>query len=348
MQILRLLPRSGVWRAIMLAVVAIPCARASAQSAGAAADREQARAIFKELIEINTTPSVGNTRLAAEAMAARLRSAGYPDKDIAIVGPPGNRQNLIVRLHGAGAPRKALLLLAHTDVVEANRADWSSDPFVFREDSGSFYGRGASDNKAGAAMLVANMMRMKREGFVPDRDIILLLTTDEETDAIAGAQYVIKHHRDLIDAEFCLNTDGGGVDLRDGKYIVNVVGASEKVYQSFVLEVRNRGGHSSIPRPDNADLPALEGAGEPVDLPVSRTAQRCHPVDVRADGEEGRRYDGSRHACSCGSGRKGNGRGATSAKGPDLQLVAAHHMRGHDASRRTRRQRTPSAGPGDR
>lgn len=240
-------------RVLCALILLLPAGTARAQTAASAGDRELARAVLKELIEINTTQSVGNTRRAAEAMAARLRSAGYPEQDINIVGPKGNRQNLIVRLHGAvGAQKKALLLLAHTDVVEAAREDWSSDPFVFREDSGAFYGRGATDNKSGAAMLVVNMMRMKREGFVPDRDIILLLTTDEETDAIAGIQYVLQHHRDLIDAEFCLNTDGGDVELRDGKYIANVVGASEKVYQSFVLEARNRGGHSSLPRPDNA------------------------------------------------------------------------------------------------
>lgn len=242
-----------VAHALCAALVIVPAVTARAQGTAAATDRELARAVFKELIEINTTQSVGNTRRAAEAMAARLRSAGYPEQDISIVGPAGNRQNLIVRLHGAGGqPKKALLLLAHTDVVEAAREDWSSDPFVFREDSGAFYGRGANDNKSGAAMLVVNMMRMKREGYVPDRDIILLLSTDEETDAIAGIQYVLQHHRDLIDAEFCLNSDGGSVELKDGKYIANVVGASEKVYQSFVLEARNRGGHSSIPRPDNA------------------------------------------------------------------------------------------------
>lgn len=240
-------------RLLFPAFAFLPVALLRAQAGASASDREEARAIFKELIEINTTQSVGSTRRAADAMAARLRAAGYAERDIAIVGPPGDRQNLIVRLRAStSAPKSALLLLAHTDVVEATREDWSSDPFTFREDSGAFYGRGAVDNKAGAAMLVANMVRYKREGYVPDRDVVLLLTTDEETDGVAGIQYVLKQHRDLIDAEFCLNSDGGGVELTKGRALANIVGASEKVFQNFSLEVRNRGGHSSLPRPDNA------------------------------------------------------------------------------------------------
>ncbi|MFN8570575.1 MAG: M20/M25/M40 family metallo-hydrolase [Gemmatimonadaceae bacterium] len=248
---LRLMLAAGL--ATMGALFGMP-ADVTGQEVAPPAERELARSILKELIEINTTQSVGSTRKAAEAMAERVRSAGYDARDISIVGPEGERKSLIVRLRGKsdGPARKALLLMAHTDVVEAKRDDWSSDPFVFRADSASFYGRGTIDNKSGAAMLVANMMRWKREGFVPDRDVIMLLTTDEETDAIAGIQYVLKNHRDLVDAEFCLNTDGGGVELKDGKPNLNVVGAAEKVYQSFTLEVRNRGGHSSVPRKDNA------------------------------------------------------------------------------------------------
>ncbi len=279
-------PRSSRLRSFILSGLAALAAVLGAprhihgQDPAPSAERELARSILKELIEINTTQSVGSTRKAAEAMAARLRSAGYEDRDISIVGPEGERKNLIVRLRGAsqGPARKALLLMAHTDVVEAKRDDWSSDPFVFRVDSASFYGRGTIDNKSGAAMLVANMMRWKREGFVPDRDIIMLLTTDEETDAVAGIQYVLKNHRDLVDAEFCLNTDGGGVELKNGHPSLNVVGAAEKVYQSFTLEVRNRGGHSSVPRKDNAiyqlskALVKLSGYAFPVQLnDVTRT-----------------------------------------------------------------------------
>jgi acetylornithine deacetylase/succinyl-diaminopimelate desuccinylase-like protein len=142
--------------------------------------------------------------------------------------------------------------MAHLDVVDARTEDWSFDPFVLREEGGWFYGRGTRDNKAGAANIVANMIRWKREGWLPERDVIAVLTTDEETDAAAGIRWLLENRRDLVDAAYCLNSDGGDGELRDGKRYILEVQAAEKIYGDFRLEVRNRGGHSSLPRPDNA------------------------------------------------------------------------------------------------
>jgi len=209
----------------------------------------RAREIFKELIEINTTDTpAGNLTTAAEAMAARLKAAGFTD--MKVLGPDPRKGNLVARLRGTGA-RKPLLLLAHLDVVEAKREDWSFDPFVFLEKDGFFYGRGTSDDKSMASQLVANLIRLKQEGFTPDRDLILALTADEEGGAFNGVEWLVKHHRDLIDAEFAIN-EGGGGNMRRGKYLTNEIQASEKVFQDFRLEVTNPGGHSSLPVKDNA------------------------------------------------------------------------------------------------
>jgi acetylornithine deacetylase/succinyl-diaminopimelate desuccinylase-like protein len=219
-------------------------------SAIAQPDQKLTREIFKELIEINTTGSSGNTTLAAEAMAARLRAAGFADKDIFIGGAAERKGNLVATLRGTGK-RKPLLLLAHLDVVEARREDWTTDPFKFEEIDGFYYARGASDDKAMAAIFIANLVRMKQEKFVPDRDIIVALTADEEGGEHNGVDWLLKNHKELINAEFALNEGGRGQE-KDGKKILNQVQLSEKVYQSFTLEVHNRGGHSSQPRKDNA------------------------------------------------------------------------------------------------
>jgi acetylornithine deacetylase/succinyl-diaminopimelate desuccinylase-like protein len=227
---------------------------AAAQSAGgpASLDTNQrlARAIYKELIEINTMDSVGSTTTAAEAMAKRFLAAGFPAKDVQVLGPRPDKGNLVVRYHGTGV-RKPLLLLAHLDVVAALKSDWSMDPFTFIEKDGYFYGRGTSDDKAMAAIFVANLLRYKQEGYVPDRDVILALTADEEGGTANGVQWLLANHRDLIDAAYALN-EGGGGSLRDGKPFQHNVQATEKVYTDFTLTVRNAGGHSSVPRRDNA------------------------------------------------------------------------------------------------
>jgi acetylornithine deacetylase/succinyl-diaminopimelate desuccinylase-like protein len=211
----------------------------------------RAREIFKELVEINTTDTpAGNVTTAADAVAARLKAAGFPAADIQVLGPDPRKGNLIARYRGTGA-RRPLLLLAHLDVVEAKREDWSFDPFVFLEKDGFFYGRGTSDDKSMAAQFVANLIRLKEEHFTSDRDLILALTADEEGGTFNGVDWLVKNHKDLIDAEFAIN-EGGGGNMRKGKYLTNEVQASEKVFQDFHLEVTNSGGHSSLPVKDNA------------------------------------------------------------------------------------------------
>src|SRR5580704_3355038 len=210
-----------------------------------------ARDIFKQLIEINTTDSVGSTTVAAEAMAKRLRDAGYPETDIFIGGPNPRKGNLVARLHGTGA-RKPILMIGHLDVVEARREDWSVDPFQLLEKDGYFYGRGSIDMKSGDTFLVMTMIRLKKEGFKPDRDIIMALTADEEGGQSNGVNWLLKNHRDLVDAEYALNPDAGTFQMVGDKKSMTAIQASEKLYQDFELKVTNPGGHSSLPVADNA------------------------------------------------------------------------------------------------
>ena len=248
----------------------------------------RAREIYKELIEINTTDTpAGNVTKAAEAVMARLKAAGFPAADMQVLGPDPRKGNLIVRYHGTGAG-KPLLLLAHLDVVEAKREDWSMDPFTFIEKDGFFYGRGTSDDKAMASQFVANLMRLKEEGFKPERDLILALTADEEGGDFNGVEWLVKNHKDLIDAEFAIN-EGGGGNMRKGKYLTNEVQASEKVFQDFHLEVTNPGGHSSLPVKDNAiyhlsaGLARLSAYDFPVELNEVTRAYFDRSASVEAD-----------------------------------------------------------------
>src|SRR5213595_2412903 len=213
--------------------------------------KQLSRDIFKQLIEINTTDSVGNVTTAAEAMAKRLRDGGFADDDIKIAGPNERKKNLVARFRGTGK-RKPILFIGHLDVVEALRADWTTDPFEFIEKDGYFYGRGTEDMKEGDAILVTNFIRLKKEGFVPDRDLILALTADEEGGTANGVNWLLKAHRDWIDSEYCINLDGGESEKENGKRILAAIQASEKVYVDFQFESLNPGGHSSIPTPDNA------------------------------------------------------------------------------------------------
>jgi acetylornithine deacetylase/succinyl-diaminopimelate desuccinylase-like protein len=224
-------------------------------SAAAAADRQDphqlARGLFKQLIEIPTTESGAGSTPAAEAMAQRLREGGFAAEDVHVVGPGGRKQNMVVRLKGTGRKRP-VLLIGHLDVVEALREDWTVDPFVFLEKDGYFYGRGTQDMKDGIAIMMTTLLRYRAEGYRPDRDIILALTADEEGGTANGVDWLLKNRRDLVDAEFVLNHDGGGVMLDNGRVTQVDLTASEKVYADFDLIATNPGGHSSVPPRENA------------------------------------------------------------------------------------------------
>ena len=239
---------------LVLLLIALPLV-ASAQTP----QQRLARDIYKELVEINTVTATGDTAAAAQAMAARLTSAGYAAGDVRVFTPAPRKGNLVARLRGSGAKRP-ILLLAHIDVVEARREDWSSDPFKLVEKDGYFYARGSGDDKFMAAAFVANLIRYRQEGYRPERDIILVLETDEEIlDANGvGMSWLIKNHRDLIDAELALN-EGAGVGLKKGRPLRNGLQTSEKVPANYRLEVKNPGGHSSLPRGDNAIYRLAEG-----------------------------------------------------------------------------------------
>jgi len=224
---------------------------ACAQATRPDSEKQLAHDIYKQFVEIQSGFTTGSTTPVAEAAAARLRAAGFPDADIFLGGASPKKENVVVRYHGSGK-RKPLLLLAHIDVVEAKREDWSMDPFQLNEKDGYFYGRGTGDDKAQAAIWLANLIQFKKEGFVPDRDIIVALTADEEGGGpFNGVAWLIKNHRDLIDAEFCLN-EGGWGEIVNGKYVANYLQVSEKYVMNFRLEVHNKGGHSSLPVADNA------------------------------------------------------------------------------------------------
>ena len=213
--------------------------------------RKLAHDIFQQLIEINTTDSVGNVSTAALAMQQRLLDAGFPKEDFFIGGPNDRKQNMVLRWHGTGK-EKPILFIGHLDVVEARREDWTTDPFKFVEKEGFYYGRGTQDMKESDAILVTTFIRLRQQGYKPDRDLILALTADEEGGKSNGVAWLVKNHRDLIDAEFVLNPDGGGIDLDHGTPVSVNIDATEKLYGDYQLTVTNPGGHSSLPLPDNA------------------------------------------------------------------------------------------------
>jgi len=241
--------------------------------------RELARDIFRQLIEINTTDSSGSTTEAAEAMRGRFIAAGFSAPDAQLLIPEGrpNKGNLVVRLRAGTAAKKPLLIIAHLDVVEARRSDWTTDPFQFIEKDGYFYGRGTQDMKAADAIAVTTLLRLKKEGYSPSRDIILALTADEEGGTANGVDWPLKDRRDLLDAAFALNPDSGGMMFVRGKPAYMTVEASEKMYADFEVEATNPGGHSSLPVTDNAiyhvadALARLENSPFPFELnPVTR------------------------------------------------------------------------------
>jgi acetylornithine deacetylase/succinyl-diaminopimelate desuccinylase-like protein len=285
--------------------VALLCTVAPAQpQATLSPEHQAARDIFKQLIEINTTDTpAGNVTTAAEAMAERFRAAGFAAEDIHVDGPRPNKKNLVVRLHGRGAD-KPILFIAHLDVVEALRQDWSMDPFKFNEVNGFFYGRGTSDIKQGDTILVTTFIRLKKEGWVPARDLILALTADEEGGESNGAQWLAKTHHDWIDAEYCINTDAGDFETKKGKRMLLGMQTSEKNYVDFRLEVKSNGGHSSRPVKDNAIYHLSQGLARlaAFDFPVSLNEttrgyfERTAALESPATGADFRAVIGSDHA----------------------------------------------------
>lgn len=240
---------------LAIALVLGASAAAGAADQDLRPDQAEFRALYKELVETNTTLSAGSCTLAAERMAARLRAAGIADRQITLFSVPEAPKDggLVVVYPGTAKTLKPMLLLAHIDVVEAKREDWTRDPFTLIEENGQFYARGASDDKAQAAVWTDTLVRFAREGYKPRRTIKLALTCGEETSgAFNGAEWLAQNRRDLIDAEFALNEGGGGRTDDSGKLVVQTIQVGEKAYQDFTLTATNEGGHSSAPVRDNA------------------------------------------------------------------------------------------------
>jgi len=257
--------------ALLAAALSVPSGSLWCQTSLPEGDRALSRDILRQLVEIVTTDSAGNTPRSAQAMADRLLAAGFPASDVQVMLLNPRVGNLVARYRGRERGLRPMLLMAHMDVVPALRADWSLDPWTFLERDGWFYGRGTNDDKGGAAAAVATFIRLRREGWVPDRDVILMLTGDEETSGESTA-WLLRDHRALVDAEFAVNLDAGGLNLRDGRALSFVVQVSEKMYADYAFEVTDAGGHSSLPRPVNpiytlaAALQRLAGHQFPVRL----------------------------------------------------------------------------------
>lgn len=214
--------------------------------------RALARTILAELVAINTTHGEGDNTAAAEAVRARLLEAGFAEGDVAVLAPAPRKGNLVARLRGRNPELKPIVLLAHIDVVEADPDDWTLPPFELVERDGVFYGRGTADDKDEAAIHAANLIRLKEEGFVPERDVVIALTADEEGGTHNGVSFLLEEHREWVDGAYVINEGGGGILDESGRRVFNGVQAAEKKYQDVTFEVTNPGGHSSRPRPDNA------------------------------------------------------------------------------------------------
>ncbi|HLO57631.1 MAG TPA: M20/M25/M40 family metallo-hydrolase [Bacteroidales bacterium] len=235
---------------ILIGLILICLQNSNAQSVLPVEYQALSREIFKELIEINTIPEKGCTK-AVLAMAVRLKNAGFKDQDMVIAGPHPDHKNLVIRYQGKDHSH-AILFICHLDVVQALLSDWSTDPFTFTEKDGYFYGRGTTDIKSEDADLIVNLIRLKKENFFPSCDIIVALTDDEEGGDYNGVDWLLVNRPELIKADYAINPDGGGGDLKNGIPFLQAVQTSEKIYISYDLETRNKGGHSSIPVKDNA------------------------------------------------------------------------------------------------
>src|SRR5437588_6676249 len=246
-------------KALLVGIAWLVAARDLPGAEGLSPYQQMGREIYRELIETDTTHSTGDTTKAAELLARWFRAAGFPEADIQVIGPEPTNKNLVVRYRGSGA-KPPIVLLAHLDVVEAKREDWSLDPFKLTEKDGFFYGRGSSDDKDGATTLSVALLRLLKGNFRPARDLILVLTAGEEGGEVYdGAEWLLENHRDLVNGSICLNADAGGVQKRKGKRLLYAVQAAEKVYQSYRLEVKGPGGHSSKPTKDNTIYRLAEG-----------------------------------------------------------------------------------------
>jgi acetylornithine deacetylase/succinyl-diaminopimelate desuccinylase-like protein len=240
------------WICMTTALAVSPSLFAQTYTPPDQAAKDLARGVFQQLIEINSTDSVGSVSAVSKAVQQRLLDAGFSKDDMFLGGPNDRKENLVVRYRGNGK-KKPILFICHEDVVEAKREDWTTDPFKFVENDGYFYGRGTQDMKSNDAILVTTFIRLKKEGYTPDRDLILALTADEEGGKSNGVDWLLSTHRSVIgDPEFVINPDGGGVDLQNGKPLSVDMDATEKLYADFQLMATNPGGHSSLPVPDNA------------------------------------------------------------------------------------------------
>ncbi len=264
---------------LKLGAVALACCPQAVWTAAAplppATDQQLARDMLKSLVEINTTHAHGSTE-AAKAIQRWLSSSGFAAGDLVLIAPPDHptKGSIVARYRGS-KPGKAVLFMGHLDVVEASPSDWSVDPFKLTEKDGWFYGRGSIDMKDGDAALVESLVRLKRERYVPERDLIFAFTADEEAGGDSnGPAFLLKEHRELIDAELAINLDGGGGDLKDGRRLFFEVGTSEKTYVTYTLVTTSPGGHGSLPGPDNAIYRLAHGLTriEPYKFPVMLTA----------------------------------------------------------------------------
>jgi acetylornithine deacetylase/succinyl-diaminopimelate desuccinylase-like protein len=242
----------GLTVTMIAAGAATLSAQSAAHNSGDAASVAEARALLKALVETNTTRDHGSTTPAARLLADRFIQAGWPRADVEIVGPSPTRQNLVVRWRAPSPSAKGVMFMSHLDVVEAKREDWDSDPFVLREKDGYFYGRGVLDDKAAVATWTTGLISLRRAGWKPSRDIVLLLTADEEGGDENGVEWLLRNRRALFDVDYVLNADAAGPELHDGKVTLFTVDVAEKSPVTIDFTVTNPGGHSSRPRIDNA------------------------------------------------------------------------------------------------
>ena len=268
---------------LLLGLLAVPAL------ADTSSYKNQAVELLRELVSYRTAQGHGQVPVMAELLRQKFLEAGFNEKDVHLIPLEPETASLVVRYKGDGSGGRPILLMAHMDVVEALKKDWENDPFTMLEKEGRLYGRGVSDNKAGVATLTNTFLRLKREGFLPTRDLIIAFSGDEETGMQTIKQLTTRYFH-LVDAEFALNADsGGGVMDEDGKPISYNLQAAEKSYMTFKLTVRNPGGHSSVPRADNAIYELAAGLGklQAFEFPVRSNAVTREYFNAISDSYEG-------------------------------------------------------------